>query len=150
MVFRQQGEANTSLVYVISVPRDAQGGVTQSMAQAQARLVSTHGTYDQAMAAARAICAGSGGERPPPPAAPPACPGPSVTAIYDLWNPPPYGGLGGTICRDSGGGMWINVSNNIYPVTAIQIGTHDANTGCWYGTEVVTPHHTYGGNLCKK
>ena len=86
----------------------------------------------------------------PPPPAPPACPGPAVTEVYDLWNPPPYPGLGGVICRDAAGAHWINISNTVYPVTAIQSGAQDPASGCWPGTGVVTPAHTYGGTLCRK
>jgi len=87
---------------------------------------------------------------PLPPPAPPACPGPAVTVVYDLWNPPPYGGLGGVICEDAAGALWLNIANNIYPVTAIQAGAQDPASGCWPGTGVVTPVHTYGGTLCRK
>jgi hypothetical protein len=86
---------------------------------------------------------------PPPPAGPPQCPGPGAPRIYDLWNPPPYPGLGGTVCRDGGGRMWINVSNNVYPVNGIQAGPKDPNNECWLETKVVTPGHTYGGTLCR-
>ncbi|MEW6338536.1 MAG: PASTA domain-containing protein [Acidobacteriota bacterium] len=84
------------------------------------------------------------------PPSPPACPGPAVTVIYDLWNPPPYGGLGGVVCRDGAGGMYINIANNIYRVNSIRTGTPDPSTGCFVDTGVVTPHHTYGGTLCPK
>jgi hypothetical protein len=87
---------------------------------------------------------------PTPPPGPPACPGPAVTVVYDLWNPPPYGGLGGIICRDGAGGMWVNIANNVYKVTGIRTGTRDPSTGCFADTGVVTPHHTYGGTLCPK
>ena len=112
-------------------------------------------------------CSGGGTPGPPPTPAPvfqvptpiptatpapspPACPGPGVTAVFDLWNPPPYGGLGAIICRDASGGTWINVSNNVYPVTGIQTGTQDPASGCFAGTRVVTPAHTYEGILCRK
>lgn len=106
-------------------------------------------------------CPGQGGPPPAPaptpipavgapPPSPPACPGPGVTVVYDLWNPPPYGGLGGMVCRDSSGGQWVNIANNVYPVTAVQTGTRDPSSGCWTGSRVVTPHHTYEGILCRK
>jgi len=87
---------------------------------------------------------------PVPPPGPPACPGPGVTVVYDLWNPPPYSGLGGIVCRDGAGVMWINIANNIYQVTSIQTGTPDPSTGCFAATGVVTPAHTYEGTLCPK
>jgi len=86
---------------------------------------------------------------PPTPAGPPQCPGPSAPRIYDLWNAPPYPGLGGIVCRDGSGRMWINVSNNVYPVDRIQPGPKDPNSECWWETAVVTPRHTYGGTLCR-
>jgi hypothetical protein len=70
--------------------------------------------------------------------------------VYDLWNPPPYGGLGGIVCRDGAGGMWINIANNIYQVNSIRTGTRDPSTGCFAATGVVTPAHTYEGTLCPK
>ncbi|MCU0290516.1 MAG: PASTA domain-containing protein [Thermoanaerobaculaceae bacterium] len=85
-----------------------------------------------------------------PPPAPPACPGPAVTVVFDLWNPPPYSGLGAIVCRDGAGGTWINVANNVYPVTAIQTGPQDPSSGCYTGTRVVTPVHAYEGTLCRK
>ncbi len=86
----------------------------------------------------------------PPPPAPPACPGPGVTVVYDLWNPPPYSGLGGIVCRDGAGGMWVNISNNVYRVTGLHRGAPDRATGCFTATRVVTPAHTYEGTLCPK
>jgi hypothetical protein len=87
---------------------------------------------------------------PTQPPAPPTCPGPAVTVVYDLWNPPPYGGLGGIVCRDGAGGMWINIANNIYQVNSIRTGARDPSTGCFAATGVVTPVHTYEGTLCPK
>ena len=84
----------------------------------------------------------------PPPPEPPACPGPQAQAVADLWNPPPYGGKGGLVCRDGSGDLWINVANLVHPVLEIRTGEKDPNSQCWWGTEVVTPHHTYGGTLC--
>jgi hypothetical protein len=86
---------------------------------------------------------------PTPLPGPPACPGPTVTVIYELRDPPPYAGRS-TVCRDGAGKMWINVSNRIHPVTAIEAGTKDPNHPCWWDTRVVTPDRTYKGNLCRK
>lgn len=84
----------------------------------------------------------------PPPAVPPACPGPGAPAIYTLFDPPPYAGRS-TVCRDGSGKMWINISNNVYPVTGIQQGSKDPNSECWWGSTVVIPGRTLGGTLCR-
>jgi beta-lactam-binding protein with PASTA domain len=85
---------------------------------------------------------------PVPPAAPPQCPGPNAPAIFTLIDPPPYAGRS-AVCRDAGDNLWINVANNVRPVTSIQQGTKDPNSECWWGTSVVTPVHTYQGTLCR-
>ncbi len=87
---------------------------------------------------------------PVPPPSPPACPGPTVTVIYELWNPPPYGGPGGIVCQDAAGGSWFNSGSNVYPVTGIQTGPQDPTSGCFTGSRVVTPNHTYEATLCRK
>lgn len=85
---------------------------------------------------------------PAPVQGPPACPGPQVQAIADLWNPPPYTGKGGLVCRDNAGSLWINVANTVYPVTSIQRGQKNPDSQCWWNSKVATPDHTYEGNLC--
>ncbi len=87
---------------------------------------------------------------PVPPPGPPACPGPTVTVIYELWNPPPYGGPGGIVCQDAAGRSWFNSGSNVYPVTGIQTGPQDPTSGCFTGSKVVTPNHTYEATLCRK
>jgi len=85
---------------------------------------------------------------PPTPATPPQCPGPGAPAVYALIDPPPYAGKS-IVCQDGGGKLWINVANRVRSVTSIQLGTKDPNSECWWGSSVVTPEHTYQGNLCR-
>jgi beta-lactam-binding protein with PASTA domain len=156
LLFEQPAQGGLVILHLLSVPAGADAPISQQMTGIGARLVGSYQSYQEARGAADSICAGltGGGGGPPPaptpPPAPPACPGPYVTVVYELWNPPPYPGLGGVICRDGAGAMWINVNNNVHPVTAIQAGAQDPASGCWPGTGVVTPVHTYGGILCPK
>jgi hypothetical protein len=112
------------------------------------RTQSTGGTT----ASTRSSTTGGGSPPPPPPPppreeVPPPCPGPETPVAYILQNPPPYGG-GMAVCQGRGG-TWIFAAT-VRRVTNIQFGTKARDSECWIGTKVVTPVHTYEGNLCKK
>ena len=101
----------------------------------------------QAAASTGSTTTGAGTPQPEPDL-PPACPGPEASTVYMLVDPPPYSGRS-PVCRGRGG-VWINVANTIRPVSSIQLGTKARDSECWPGSKVVTPVHTYEGNLCKQ
>jgi hypothetical protein len=151
ILFRQQAPGGQVIVYVYSIPPNAEAAIRQQMTGLGLALAGRYSSYQAAMNAAHSICAsvtGGGPPPPPTPAGPPQCPGPNAPAIFTLFDPPPYAGRS-TVCRDNSGKLWINVSNNVRPVTSIQQGAKDPNSECWWGTKVVTPAHTYEGTLCR-
>ncbi len=76
-----------------------------------------------------------------------SCPGPGMTVIHKLVNPPPYTGYS-VICRDSSGKLWMQGANAA-PVTSIVKEQWNNQTGCYDRSRVVTPSGTLAGRLCK-
>jgi hypothetical protein len=78
--------------------------------------------------------------------APASCGDEGMTVLYTLIDPPPYSGTS-TICQSSTGGIWIQVGA-MHEVLQIIEGEYDPETGCSWGSGVVTEGATYGGALC--
>lgn len=76
-----------------------------------------------------------------------SCPGPGMTIIYKLVNPPPYTGYS-VICRDGSGKLWMQGANAA-PITSIVKGKQNSQTGCYDESKVVISSRTIAGRLCK-
>lgn len=101
-------------------------------------LLSGHNQYGTVVSATRM---GSADE-----IAPGSCGDEGMTVLYILIDPPPYSGTS-TVCQGPSGGIWIQVGA-MHEVLQIVEGEYDPETGCWWGSSVVTESATYGGALC--
>ena len=76
-----------------------------------------------------------------------SCPGPGMTVIHKLVNPPPYTGYS-VICRDGSGKLWMQGANAA-PITSIVKEQWNSQTGCYDRSRVVISSRTIEGRLCK-
>ena len=77
---------------------------------------------------------------------PRSCFEPGVAIIYWLIDPPPYTGKN-PVCKDGSGKLWFG-GPSFHPVSRLVMGQKNVQTGCYGGSQVVTPGRTYPGSLC--
>ena len=77
---------------------------------------------------------------------PRSCFEPGVAIIYWLIDPPPYTGKN-PVCKDGSGKLWFG-GPSFHPVSRLVMGQKNVQTGCYGGSQVVTPTRTYPGSLC--
>lgn len=76
-----------------------------------------------------------------------SCSDEGATIIYWLIDPPPYSGSS-PVCRGPSGQTWIEAGQPPVKVQAISEGTRDPETGCRWGSSIVTETRTFEGTLC--